>query len=54
MDRYEASVLNKITEKSGAMATIIAMLAMKRWSLPAGGVGVGGTLIAVGKARGWW
>lgn len=53
VDRYEANVLNKITEKSGAVATIAAIIALKRWSIPAGGLGAG-AIASLGKARGWW
>lgn len=54
MDRYEASVLNKITEKSGPVATIAAIIAMKRWTIPVSGIGVGGTVMAIGSALRWW
>lgn len=53
MDRYEASVLNKLTER-GPGWTILALLALNRRAvvLTLTGLTAGGG--AAAKALGWW
>jgi hypothetical protein len=52
MDRYQASVLNRITDKGSPGWTIFALVIMYRWSI-VGGLGGTGTLIVGAKALGW-
>lgn len=52
MDRYQASVLNRITDKHGPGWTILALVIMHRWSI--GFIGGSGGLYTIGHALGWW
>lgn len=47
MDRYQASVLNRITEKGGPGWTILALIVLRGWP-----VGLAGVAIAATKALG--
>lgn len=53
MDRYQASVLNLITDKGGPGWTILALMIMHRWSITAV-VGCPVTIAAVTKALALW
>lgn len=46
MDRYQASVLNRITEKGGPVWTILALIVMR-------GVPTGLAVFTAGKTLGW-
>jgi hypothetical protein len=49
VNRYQASVLNRITDKHGPGWTIAALIIMRGW--PVGLVGGG---LATAKVLGWW
>lgn len=49
MNRYEASVLNKITERHGPFWTILAILSMRRLWLTGAGAGASALIFAATK-----
>lgn len=52
MNRYQASVLNRLTDKGSPGWTILALAIMYRWSI-IGTIGGTGAIVAGGKALGW-
>lgn len=52
MNQYQASVLNKLTDKGGPGWTVLALAIMYRWSIAAT-VGGTSTLVIGAKALGW-
>jgi hypothetical protein len=48
MNRYDASILNRITDKGGPGWTVLALVIMRGWP-----VGLAGAGLAVSRAVGW-
>jgi hypothetical protein len=46
MDRFEASVLNKITERHGPFWTVVAILSLRRWWWTGAGAGASAVVVA--------